>query len=172
MSLVRRLLFWLMAVAAYWYCARWLLYSLFPIFVDGSGPMPSYFWGNAPASPTMGQWNTSLSAHIAVEFPYLAAASAITLLGCGLTTWLVRIWKPPRTRLFRTASTATLVSLLLLQAASDTGTALHFWRGPTMYGSLHSIMYFVFKTMIPVSLLAGVVALLHRRLNHVADDRV
>lgn len=158
----KRLLFWLFVIAAYWYCARYLLFFSFPVYVDDGGPVASFFWGNHPALPTYGQWETSWRARFEVVHPYLTAAAIITFCGCGLTTWLVRRWMPRRSHLFFVGTTTTLVSLLLLEVASDTCTALGIWRAPTAYGWIDLVV--IFKIMIPMSLVAGGIAVAHDRL--------
>jgi hypothetical protein len=72
--------------------------------------------------------------------------------------------RPRRSRLFLVSSATTLFSLLLVGAISDAGTALRIWRGPMMYGAFSTVWPFL-KVLAPMSLLAGVLALVGDRLN-------
>jgi hypothetical protein len=159
----KRPLFWLVAIAAYWYCARWFLFHAFRIWVDGGGPGASFYWGH-PLSPTLAEWDGNVRIQILLLYPYWIATSIITFLGCGLTTWLIRLWNPRHSRLFLASSATTLVSLLLVEAISDAGTALHVWHGPAMYVGTEMAWAFL-QVMIPMSLLAGLLALARDGLN-------
>jgi hypothetical protein len=53
--------------------------------------------------------------------------------------------------------------LLLAEAMSDAATALHLWRGPTMYSGIEMVLAFL-GVMVPMSLLAGMLALARDRL--------
>ena len=117
----RRRFYWIVAITAYRLCALSLLVREVPIYDDGYGLSASLFWGNHPPST-----------YPQVLYPYLFAASIITFLGCGLTTWLVWLWRPRLSRLFLVSSATTLFSLLLVGAISDVGTVRHLWRGPTI----------------------------------------
>jgi hypothetical protein len=158
----RRLLFWLVVIAAYWFCARWILFYEFPIYVDGSGPSATFYWGHH-LTPTLADWDGDERTRLLILYPYLLATSIITFLGCGLTTWLVRLWRPRRSRLFLVSSVTALIMLLLAEAMSDAATALHLWRGPTMYSGIEMVLAFL-GVMVPMSLLAGMLALARDRL--------
>jgi len=158
----RRVLFWLVVIICYWYCARWLLFRAFPIYVDGGGPSSTLYWGHH-RTPSLAEWDGSVRTQMLLLYPYWIAASIITFLGCGLTTWLVRRWRLGRSRLFLVSSAATLASLLLVEAISDAGSALHIWRGPAMYLGIEMALAFL-EVMVPMSLLSGILALALERL--------
>jgi hypothetical protein len=158
----RRLFFWLVVIAAYWFCARWFLFHAFPIYVDLGGPSATFYWGHHFA-PTLAAWDGDERTRLLILYPYLLATSMITFLGCGLTTWLVRLWRPRRSRLFLFSSATALISLLLVEAMSDAATALHLWRGPTMYSGIEMALAFL-EVMVPMSLLAGMLAVARDRL--------
>ena len=128
-----RRFYWLVVIAAYWFCALWFLFRISPISVDGGGPSATFYWGNHPLSPTLAEYDGSTRLRLPFLYPCLCAASIITFFGCGLTTWLVRLGRPRRSHLFLVASAATLCLLLLVGGISDIGIACHIWRGPTMY---------------------------------------
>lgn len=149
----KRLFYWLVAITSYWFCALWLLLRVFAISDDGYGPSASFYWRNHPPST-----------YPRLLYSYWIAASIITLLGCGLTTWLTRIWKPRRSHLFLVSSATTLFSLLLIGAISDVGIAHNIWRGPSMYAGFSYLWPFL-EVLVPISLLAGFLALARNRLN-------
>jgi hypothetical protein len=163
MAILKRSAFRLAVVVAFWYFARWLLFTSFPVYVDGAGPIPSFYWGHRPPAPTLAEWNTNFHAQARVLCSYWIAASVITLLGC-VAAWLVRHWLTRPLQLFVATSTATLISLLLVEALSAVGNAAHIWRGPTMYSDIHMAFIFL-KLLIPVSLFAGTLALARSHFN-------
>jgi hypothetical protein len=152
MGVFRRWSFWVAAITIYWFCARWLLHRVSPIYDDGYGLSASFFWGSHPPQN-----------YPELLYPYWVATSIITFVGCGLTPWLVRYWRPRHSRLFLVSSATALLLLLLAGAISDAGTALHFWRGPAMYEGIYSILPFL-KILAPMSLLSGILLLARDRL--------
>lgn len=160
----RRRLYWPVVITAYWLCALWLLFLVSPVSVDGSGPGATFYWGTDPPAPTLAEYDRSLGARLPFLYPYWVAASIISIVGCGLTPWLVRLWRPRRSRLFLVSSATTLCSLLLVGAVSDVGTALHNWRGPAMFAGVSYLLPFL-KVLVPMSLLAGLLALARDRLS-------
>jgi hypothetical protein len=90
--------------------------------------------------------------------PILVVASAITVVGYGLTTWLVWLWKPRRSRVFA-ASAATALLLLLL---AEISTGLHIWHAPFIW---YNLVQTFLRVVVPMALLAGVLALARNRLN-------
>jgi hypothetical protein len=98
-----------------------------------------------------------------ISFPYWVAASGITLLGCGLTAWLLRLWRPMRSYLFLAASMTTLLSPLLVFAVSDLGTAVRIWRGSVVFGEFPGLTLCL-KVLVPMSLFAGVLTAARNRV--------
>ena len=66
-----------------------LLRSASPVFVDGGGPSPSFYWGRIPA-PTLVEYYAQRS-HYDFKFllPYLLAALIVTIIGCGVAPLIV-----------------------------------------------------------------------------------
>ena len=155
---LRRRMYWLAALGAYWFCALWLLFYVSPVSVDGSGPTATFYWGNRPPTPSLEDYGRSPGPRVRFLFPYWVASSATTIVGCGVAMWQVRRQRPNRSRLFVVSSAATLFLLLLVAAMSDCGTAVHLWRGPMMYAGVSHALPFL-KVMVPMSLLAGALAL-------------
>src|SRR4051812_15412609 len=62
-----------------------------PVFWDGGGPMPSFFWGESALAPTPAEYYRNPDFYER-EFrqPYWIAASIVTLLACGITRITVR----------------------------------------------------------------------------------
>lgn len=151
-KLPKRSIFWPVAVAVYWLCAIWLLFKASPIYEDGYGRIPSFYWGaRAPAS----------YAHLL--YPYFVAASIITFLGCFLTTWFVGHLHRTHFGLFLISALIEFLSLLVAAIISDAGTALHIWIGPTMLGAFSGVLALL-KVLIPMSVLAGAFAVTRNRL--------
>ena len=161
----KRLSVGLAIFGVYWLSALWLLMKVSPISIDGSGPVVTFYWGSHPPTPTLAEYDRSVGARLPFLYPYWLAASIITFMGCGLTGWLVRLWKPRRSRVFPLSFTTTLVSLLLVGAISDVGISRHIWWGPTMYGGLPYLWQFL-KVLLPMSFLAAILAHVRNRLNH------
>jgi|SRR5208283_1047209 hypothetical protein len=143
----------LVLITAYWLCALWLLFRVFPMSADGGGASPTFYRGTHAPTPTLEHSN-----RLPFLCPYWCAAFIITLAGCAVIPWLVRLRRPRRPYVVLVVSAATLVSLLLVGAGSDIGVALHIWLGPTMYAGPSYVWPFL-KVMVPMSLLAGVLAL-------------
>jgi len=152
-----RVLYWVAASATSWLCSVWLLFRVAPIYDDGYGPSPSFYWGrHAPRS------------YVELLCPYWIAASVITLSCCVFSPWIVRVWKPRHSYLFLVSSTASMVALILVGAVSDFGVAHNVWIGPTMYaGATH--MWPFLKIVVPMSLFAGILAVVRSRLGTRVD---
>ncbi len=155
--------FWLVAMPAYWLCTFWLLISVFRITADGSGPTTSFYWGDHPPAPTLAEYYQNLDIRLRFLYPYWIAAAIITALACGVTGKLVRFLRPKSSRLFLASFATCLFLLLLASAISDAGAALRLWRAPMMYISISSIFWGL-KVFVPLSLLAGCLALARSRL--------
>jgi hypothetical protein len=168
MGKLRLALFWIVSVVIFWFCALWLLFRLSPISFDGSGPMPTFYWGLFP-SPTLAEYARSRSIRLLFLYPYWVAASMTTFFGCGLAASLVQMWRRARARPFLYSAAMTLLSLFVIATVSDMGVAYGVWRGPVMIwwkGSmaLRSALVLLFKVLLPMSLLSGFVACGQRRL--------
>lgn len=144
-------------IVVYWCCALWLLFGASPISFDGAGPSATFYWGNHDPTPTLREYDNNIGIRLQFLFPYLCAASIITFAGCVVTPGLLRLRRPRRSYIVLAASAATLLSLLMVGAVSDIGIALHLWRSATMYRGLSYAWPFL-KVMVPMSLLAGVLA--------------
>jgi hypothetical protein len=163
MSRFLRRYFWLIALPAYWLCAFWLLISVFRITADGGGPTSNFYWGDHPPTPTLAEYHQNLGIRLRFLYPYWIAAAIITTLACGVTARVVHFLRPKSRRVFLASFVACLLLLFLAQTISDVGTALHLWRASMMYTSFFSIFWSL-KAFVPLSLLAGCLALARSRL--------
>lgn len=154
----KRRYFWIAALTAYWLSACWLLFRVFPIFVDSSGATASFHWGRTTLAASLFDYQQNSRTRLLFLCPYWVGASIITLAGCGLTSWLVERWTPKGLRLFLVSSATTLSLLLLTGAVSEAGIALQAWKGPSMYNSFGSVLAFL-EVFVPMSLLSGVLAI-------------
>jgi len=91
----KRTLCWVLAVPIYWLCVLRFLTWAAPVIFDGSGPSPSFFWRHNLPHSNVVQYEQSFYIPMQYQLPYWIAASIITFLGCGVTTWLVK-WKMPK----------------------------------------------------------------------------
>ena len=153
---VRRHVYWPACIVAYWLCGCWLLSHEVPLFADQSSVIASLHWGR-PHIANFVDYNQSLLTRLSFQYTYWVTATVITVVGCWVTPWLVGFSGSKGLHLFLLSSAVALLSLLLVAGISDSGTALHIWRGPRIYGSLSSTLVLV-KVSIPMSLLGGLIA--------------
>ncbi|MFZ0538117.1 MAG: hypothetical protein WAM47_14700 [Candidatus Sulfotelmatobacter sp.] len=113
-----------------------------------------------PPTPTAQEYHRSIAIRQELLYPYWVAASLITFAGCGLTTLLVRLAKPRRSRPFLAPAATTFVLLLAIAALSDVGIAFHLWAGPRIYAATFGFV--LVQVMLPMSLLAGLLAFIRR----------
>lgn len=143
-----------LGTVVYWICAIWVTFHAFPIFIDGGGRMVDFYWGNRAPSE-----------YPQIAYAYLAAASVLTLLGCG-TVWLLRRAPTGPWQTFLLASAAAVAVFCVAVGASDAGTAYHIWSGPTALRtdrtppSYLGFLYIITR----MSLLSGLLALTLRKM--------
>ena len=103
-----------------------------PVFFDGSGPMPSFYWGHA-ILPTLGEYYSHRSYFDFLFLrPYIVAALIVIVLGCGSAGTLSRHVRIFSSHTFWAPAGVTLVLLLLASVVSDAGILFGAWRGPTI----------------------------------------
>ena len=165
MNRSRQQLYWPTAAIVYWLCALWLLISISPISFDGAGPTATFYQGSHRLNPTLTEYGDSRNIRLQFLYSYWLAASIITLIGLGSASLLLRLLKPsPLSRLFIASASATLLSLLGVAGICDIAVARRVWSGPTMYaGFSHSLPFL--EIIVPMSLLAGLLALVGDRTN-------
>ena len=157
--------YWLLVSPLYWYVAFWIVGYVSPIYVDGDGPMPTFYWCRScrtfPA-PTLREYNEQPNLKRALFFPYWIGAAIITLVGCGMPGSLRQFsWR--RRSPFLVTFAATMLTLMGAAAVSDAGTRSRLWHGPTFYHPFTSVPALL-KIIVPVSLFAGLLAMLQKWL--------
>ncbi|MEQ1935267.1 MAG: hypothetical protein ABL962_15515 [Fimbriimonadaceae bacterium] len=140
----RRLSYWSAAVVIYWLFTLWLFFQAFPIYDDGYGVMPSFYWNTTRAYPEY-------------LYPYWVATSIVTAIGCGCGIGVARWRKSNFARAFWVGAGVTLVSLLLLVTISNLGAQHHLWRAPRLSWDIYSLISLL-KAIIPISAAAGLLA--------------
>jgi hypothetical protein len=153
--------YWVILAPAYWLFSVWLLGRVFRISVDGSGPSATFFWGDRVPTPTLAEYQQSLSVQLHFLGPYLVAAAIVTVVGCGLSSKVVTFLHPRNSRLFLTLLATCFFCLLGVAGLSDIGTVLRLWRGPMMYGTVSSFVM-ILEVAVPLSVLAGLLIFARR----------
>ncbi|MEQ1934385.1 MAG: hypothetical protein ABL962_10995 [Fimbriimonadaceae bacterium] len=141
----RRPFYWAAAVVFYWLLTLWLFFRTFPVYEDGYGAMPSFYWNATRAYP-------------GYLYPYWLATSIITAIGCSWATVMARFCKSRFSHVFWAAFGVTLFSLLLLVVISNLGAEYRLWRAPRLSWDISNLISLL-KAMIPISLVAGLFAL-------------
>jgi hypothetical protein len=131
-----RKLCWCLLVLLYWAIVVHFLRTASPVYFDGGGPMPSFYWGTLP-QPDLGGYNRNqVHYDLLYSVPYYLAGLVITLVGCVAAPLLLKQLRTSPAHSFRSAASATLGLLILAAMISDAGTLLRIWRGPVFL--LHS----------------------------------
>ncbi|MBI5084552.1 MAG: hypothetical protein HZB13_08145 [Acidobacteria bacterium] len=142
-----------------------LLKSASPVFMDGGGPMPSFYWGRAPLPDLAEYYSHRSYFDMLYSLPYAVAGLVMTIIGCSITPLVVRRLRHPwsgtamGTAVGATAASFALLSLAAL--ASDVGSLMGAWSAPRFYLSRDVDLYRVVamtKILVPTSLLSGAVA--------------
>jgi hypothetical protein len=145
-------------ITVYWALVILCLFSASPVFFDGAGPTPSFFWGRLPA-PTLGEYyQRKLYYDSIFLLPYLAAGVVVTVIGYVIVPLLLKRIRLFPNRPFLGASCLTLLLLLLIAAFSDIGGMAGLWQAPAFILHTHyhlSIIPPLSKVFIPASLLSG-----------------
>lgn len=156
---------WAAIVTGYWLCSLWLLFNLCSISIDNFGATTGFnwgAWGSTSPTPALFDYDNSFAVRIQFFYSYWVGSLILTLSGCALTPWLLRLWNP-RAHSFLLASMITLISLAVVGAISDLGVAYHMWRGPVIYYDFNHLRPFL-TLIVLSSLCAGVLVLVRGRL--------
>lgn len=156
---------WIVA-CAYWIAVFFILRRACPVWFDGGGPMPSFYWGRE-LTPSLDEYYRRQDYY---EFifgvPYAAASLVATVIGCVLAPALVRRFRPDSTSPARQTAVVTAICLVLLALGSDTGGILGLWNGPLFFLHRYFLPYdalVLSQTFLLPSILAGLVAAIPRR---------
>jgi hypothetical protein len=161
---VRTWLFWCIIVLLYWAAIVKVLRASSPVFMDGSGPMPSFYWSKSrPPTPGIGEYYKNRAYYDRLfSLPYYTAALVITILGCAIAPWIARRSTRRRVRTFFISVGASLVLICVASLIADVGDVLGWWRGPRIllieeYPSPYNL-WVRLKIFIPACILSGAVA--------------
>ena len=170
-EMLRRLC-WGVILLLYWATVVHFLRVASPVFIDGGGPMPSFYWGHAP-QPEMGEYMRRQSHYdLLYSIPYYVAGLVITFIGCGATPLILRRLRASPTHAFRNSAGTTLALVLLVAMAFDACTLLGAWKGPlfllTRYLDAFTILSLC-KVLLPACILSGAIAVWQRRLLELRD---
>jgi len=150
----------MLAVGTYWAAMYYLFRDLSPVYMDGAGPMPSFFWSPLPA-PGLGEYYARQDYYDALYArPYLWASSVTTLVGCFVAPVLRGRSKLLSERRFWGTGLVTLSLLLGLILLSDLGSYLGLWDSGLWLLTDWFSPYDIFvrmKWFLPPALLAGAV---------------
>ena len=159
--MMRRLMYWCFVVPLYAIIVYYLLRYVSPVMLDGSGPMPSFYWSRPVPAPDVKEYYSRRSYYdFDYTVPYLVAASLITIIGCGIGPLVTRRVRWLSSHPFMGSSIATLAILLVAALVSDTGDLIKLWSGPLML--VHSFqtdsLVALVKLLLPPVLLSGAVS--------------
>lgn len=139
-----------------------------PVWMDGSGPMPS-FWCTRCPQPDIGDYNANQAYFDSIyERPYLAASVALTLLTCVTAPALLRRLRPHHPVTGTSAALAAAVLFLTTLILSDLGSHWRLHDGPRfllgMDFSPYTLLHVSEVVLVP-PVLAGLVVAIRENLS-------
>jgi hypothetical protein len=138
----------------YWVFVVRFLEWMSPVFMDGEGPWPSFYWGDT-RFPDLGEYFRHRYYYdFMYHIPYCVAGMIATLCGGGVSPWFVRRSRMLRSQPFISGTATTLVLTLLLALASDVGIRIGWWSGPLFL--LHTLDAFDIAWLVRVFFLIAV----------------
>ena len=148
-----------LGLLAYWAIVVKFLRLASPVFFDGSGPTPSFYWGDMPLPDPKEYYGRQTHFDFIYWLPYLAVGLVITFVGSVVAPALLRRMRPQAEITFLRALLATLASLVFLAVLSDLGGRLRIWSGPVFF--LHGdfsphIVLALCQVFLPGSILSGI----------------
>ena len=155
--------YWLAVSPLFGYVSFYLLWHLNPPFEDGSGPLPTFYWGSHEPTPTLSEYDQNPAMQFWFLLPYWVASLIITALACGITAWIVRRSTRLSSSPFVASSSVALVLLLSASVISDVGIWSHVWNGHLLLADFYSACL-TFRVVVPMSVLTGLLALGRKRL--------
>lgn len=142
--------YWYFAAIGFWLFALWLLWTASPIFDDGYGAVGTLYWSAPHGKPPMAAPGQSTRT-LPFLWPYFFSATVITLLCCSAKAAVKRLTDPSSRIIFWSVA-ACAASLLLGAAISDVGSRLRLWNGPTMILKAEAAKFFLFRLLLPLTL--------------------
>ena len=162
---LRQTLYGCLTFIVYWGIAYNCLRTVSPVFEDGAGPMPSFYWGSPLLLSAAEYYSLKTYYDCIHSLPYLVAGLVMAVAGCYGAPFLVGR-NDALAEYYVTSTVVAAFSLtVLLAAVSDAGTLLGWWNGPLFV--LREIGFddvlVLSRLFLPVSLFAGLVAVMKRR---------
>ena len=154
-------MYWCFIVPLYWATVVTVLRSASPVFMDGSGPSPTFYWGKHPPTPGLLEYYNNRTHFDSVfSLPYYAAGLIITIVGCGIGPRIGKGLTERAWRRFAITLGATLTMLLVVAAISDLGGRRGWWYGPRILGAYYGYpdVLVLPKVLLLPSILSGAVA--------------
>jgi hypothetical protein len=155
--------YWLAVSPLYGYLAFYLLWHLIPPFVDGSGPLPTFYWGSHEPTPTLSEYDQNPTMQFWFLLPYWVASLIITVLACEFTPRMVRRSTRLSSSPFCASSSVALALMLSAAAISDLGIWFHVWDGHLLLADFYSA-YLTLRVAVAMSMLTGLLAVGRKRL--------
>jgi len=91
---MRRKICWCLAALTYWAIIVHFLQVASPVFIDGSGPVPSFQWRKMP-TPGIAEYMRRRGHYdLIYSVPYLVAGLTLTVAGCVAAPLIVRRARP------------------------------------------------------------------------------
>jgi hypothetical protein len=142
-----------LAVIAFWFLEHAVLQWAAPIYVDGAGPLASFYWGQA-LDPTLAEWHRSAELQEAFLLPYKIVATILTFIACVLIPFVsTRMWS--RSNLFGRGVVLCCLAVLALCVANDVIARLEIVRWIPVILSPRS-MCVLAAAVVPAVLMAGI----------------
>jgi len=157
-----------LAVLVYWAATFWWLRTTSPVYMDGGGPMPSFYWGET-LLPGLGEYYARQSYydwHYAL--PYLVVGLIAAVLSCTVAPVLYERGWARSSNVFVGNALLAVALLAIAALASDLGGILGWWSGPMFFLGGILDFYSVFwlsRLFLVLGLLAGAQAVALRRLS-------
>ncbi len=145
----------------YWLIVVDYLRDASPVFHDGSGPMPSFYWSGRMPSPDPAEYREwSFLYDTLFQIPYLAVGGIITFIGLQISPALVSKRPALQGHCATTTGLVTFGLLVALCLVSDAGSCLGFWSSPKFL--LHRVwdLFGIFnlsQVFVPASVLSSAV---------------
>lgn len=158
---------WAAGYILYWAATVAHLRRMLPIYLDGSGPTPTLFWGR-PEAPDLGEYYRRQSHYDFIYLvPYLVLALVVTTACYAVAPLLLKRFQRLSSRSSAGTAIVALLLLLALSLSSDAASRLGLGAFPRFIAwgefSLFQISWTIEFYLVP-SLLAGIVEFLQRSL--------
>ena len=160
--------YWILVAPLYLYLAVLALQHCSPVFADGSGPVPSFYWGHHVPAPTWTDYRLHEAAfRRQFALPYWIAGALACALSSLVGSLAARKDCSLRACFLRAAGLCVLL-VVCSAAVSDVGISMKWWEGPRFYSYSTNLFHLalLLKLFGMLALMTGILAvggkLLHR----------